>query len=247
MRVTTHAWRTQHVATRLYRVDTTTSTQHEARRLIEAGDADGALIVAATQTSGRGRFARAWHSPRGNLYVSIVIRPTLPPSESQQYNMLTALAMSDVIRAASQLAAQLKWPNDVLIHERKVAGILSEIVDDYLLIGIGVNVNATLPESLPHATSLRAEAGHLISLDELLKVFVERVDKYYAQLLDGVRFTQAWSERLVTLGKSVRVQMGDDVIEGIVENVDESGALLVRRGDGALVVCRAGEVTLTRA
>ncbi len=237
-------WRTRHVATRVYRLGTVASTQDEARRLIERGDAHGALVIAEEQTQGRGRHARAWHSPCGNLYLSFVLQPALSVSEWTQFTMMAALAVRESVAVICTRPARLKWPNDVLIGERKVAGILSEIVGTYLSIGVGLNVNAPLPSTLDQATTLRGEVGHALDTGELLRDLVERMDAYYAQLLTGARFTRAWSAQLSTLGRAVRVQMAGQSIEGLAERVDEAGALLVRRPDGSLFVCHAGEVTL---
>ena len=240
----TVSWQTQHVATHVYRFDRVSSTQDEARRLIEQGQAHGALLVAAEQTHGRGRSTHTWHSPRGNLYLSFVLRPDLPPSAWSQVTMITALALQAAIVSTVQLLVQLKWPNDALVRNRKVAGILAEIVDAYLMVGVGVNVNADLSDALSQATTLRAEIGRPLDVAILLRRFVEQLDEYYGQLLQGERFTRAWSAQLVTLGRVVRVRMGAQVVEGVAEQVDDSGALLVREASGAITVCHAGEVTL---
>src|SRR5205823_11397045 len=120
------SWQTRYVAKRVYRFDSLSSTQDQARQLIAEGRADEALVVAAEQTHGRGRSTHAWHSPRGNLYLSFVFQPDLPLAQWSQYSMITALALQSAILSAGQLPVQLKWPNDVLVRERKVAGILAE-------------------------------------------------------------------------------------------------------------------------
>jgi len=158
--------------------------------------------------------------------------------------MITALALQAAIVSTVQLLVQLKWPNDALVRNRKVAGILAEIVDAYLMVGVGVNVNADLSDALSQATTLRAEIGRPLDMAILLRRFVEQLDEYYGQLLQGERFTRAWSAQLVTLGRVVRVRMGAQVVEGVAEQVDDSGALLVREASGAITVCHAGEVTL---
>lgn len=237
-------WQTQHLARHVYFFETTSSTQTEARRLIATGQAAGTLIVARQQSAGRGRFGRIWHSPIGNLYLSFILQPALTLARWPQYALIAALALADAIEEVSGLPAQLKWPNDVLLDGQKVAGILAEVEGDYLILGVGVNVNAALPAELGHATSLAQHIGRPIELQPLLKAFVERFDGYYAASLRGERFDAQWSSRMQMLGQQVRVQSGAQVIEGLAERIDESGALSVRRADGQAIVCRAGEVTL---
>jgi BirA family biotin operon repressor/biotin-[acetyl-CoA-carboxylase] ligase len=121
------------------------STQAEARRLLMAGVPDGTVVVAGEQTAGRGRLGRAWHSPPGNLYASLVLRPSLPLAEWPQCTMAAALAIAGTLDALPVPGVALKWPNDVLIDGRKVAGMLAEAMDASLIVGFGVNANAELP------------------------------------------------------------------------------------------------------
>jgi BirA family biotin operon repressor/biotin-[acetyl-CoA-carboxylase] ligase len=237
-------WRTQHIGTTVYFYETVTSTQHSARQLIAAGHAQGMVISTHEQTAGRGRLGRAWHSPRGNLYVSCVVRPTLPLPLWSQYTMMTALALADAIQSVTGLSAALKWPNDVLMDDRKVAGILAETCDDQLIIGVGVNVNAELPSTLTTATSLRLMTQREVDATQLLKVFVEQLDACYDASLRGERFDARWAARLQTLGQVVRVQCGEQIIHGFAERVEADGALVVRCDDGSRVTYHAGEVTL---
>jgi BirA family biotin operon repressor/biotin-[acetyl-CoA-carboxylase] ligase len=237
-------WRTQHIGTTVHFYETVDSTQRIARQLIAEGRARGALVIAHTQTAGRGRLGRAWHSPRGNLYLSYVLQPTLPLALWSQYTMMTALALADAIQSVIGLSAALKWPNDALIEQHKVAGILAETCDDQLIIGVGVNVNAELPSELTTATSLHHAVGHEVDMMELLRVFIERTDALYVASLHGERFDARWAARLHTLGQYVQVQFGERTIVGYAERVETDGALVVRCDDGSRMTCHAGEVTL---
>ncbi len=237
--------KTRYIGTSVCRLSCVESTQVEARRLIAAGQGDGALVVAESQTAGRGRFAREWQSPAGNLYVSFILRPPMPLAEWPQVMMLAALALSETFDDLGVAQAAIKWPNDILVGESKVAGMLSEVAGAHLILGIGVNVNAPVPTDLPHATSLRAALGRELELETFLQALVVRLDNYYVQLLSGRRFTAPWAARLVTLGQTVRVLAGDAIVKGIADSVDSSGALRVRQRNGTLAILHSGEVTLS--
>jgi BirA family biotin operon repressor/biotin-[acetyl-CoA-carboxylase] ligase len=238
-------WHTHHIGASIYFYESTDSTQSRARQLIAEGRGRGALVIAQTQTAGRGRLGRAWRSPRGNLYLSYVLQPTLPVALWSQYTMLTALALTDAILVVTNLSAALKWPNDVLLANRKVAGILAETCDDYLIIGVGVNMNAELPAELTTATSLQRATGREVDVMRLARVFVEQADAFYDAALRGERFDTRWAARLQTLGQHVQVRMGERVISGYAEAVQADGALVVRCVDGECVLCHAGDVTLS--
>ncbi len=239
------AWHTLHLATSVHFFETVASTQTEARRLIAEGQGQGALVIAAEQTQGRGRFGREWYSPRGgNLYLSYVLQPPVALESWPRIGMAASLALAEAIEAVCALGVQLKWPNDVLVNERKVAGILCEVADEFLIAGVGVNVNAALPSSLADATSLSQATQQTINRSQLLVAFVERFDRYYGDFLNGVRLEQAWAARLHTLGKFVRVRAGQQLIEGLASGVTAEGALIIQCSDGTQVTCTAGEVTL---
>jgi BirA family biotin operon repressor/biotin-[acetyl-CoA-carboxylase] ligase len=237
-------WTTRYVGASVNRYRSVESTQAEARRLIAEGRGEGALVVAVSQTAGRGRFARVWQSPPGNLYVSVILRPPVPLTEWPQIMMLASLALVETLDDIGIAEAAIKWPNDILVGGRKVAGLLSEIERMHLILGIGVNVNAPVPSDLPSATSLRVAIGHEVELEALLQALVARLDNYYGQLLSGRRFTTDWAARMDTLGRQVQVLAGNAVVAGIVDSVDPDGALRVRQSDGTIAIFHGGEVTL---
>ena len=227
-----------------------TSTNDIARQQALAKAPEGTAVIAESQTIGRGRLKRAWVSPQGNIAVTIILYPA---RENIHYlTMLAALAVLRSIEKTTRLKCQLKWPNDVLINNRKVCGILlesqaaSESVD-YVIIGIGINVNMRLsdyPEIASIATSLADETGEEVSRPVLLRNLFLEMEKLYLCLQAGESPLSEWRDNLITLGKNIHVRAGDDVFEGIAESVADDGSLMLRCADGKLLKFMAGDVTL---
>ncbi len=232
----------------------TGSTNAEAKRLAEAGAVDGTVVVSDHQTAGRGRLGRPWQAPAGtSLLLSVVFRPHIPPGQAQRLTMCCALAVADAVEALTGLAVGLKWPNDVVLGEGKLGGILTEMALrgeklDYAVVGIGLNVNLD-----PHrlrgsllwpATSLSWVLGRNVSRLELLGALLQAVERRYLALTSGRSPLAEWTRRLVTLGRPVIVAVGETRVEGEAVGVNEDGALLVRRPDGTTVAVVAGDVTL---
>lgn len=238
-------WETKYIGTSVYRFASVDSTQAEVRRLIAEGRGEGALVVAESQTAGRGRFERSWHSPAGNMYLSLGLRPPISLPDWPQIMMLASLALVETLDEIGIADATIKWPNDVLVGGLKVAGLLAEIEGPYLILGIGINVNAPLSAALPHATSLRIALGHAVNTEAVLRDLVLRMDSYFEHLVAGQHFTPDWARRMSTLNRQVRVHAGYGVVEGIAESVTLDGALCVRKRDGTLATFHSGEVTLT--
>jgi BirA family biotin operon repressor/biotin-[acetyl-CoA-carboxylase] ligase len=242
--------KTRFVGQRVIYHPTLTSTMEVARAEAKRGAAEGTIVVADEQTAGRGRLQRAWLSPRGNIALSVILRPTLACLPS--LTMLASLAVAHSIEAVTVLKPQLKWPNDVLINGKKVCGILIESnvrADrvDYAVIGIGINVNLRpddYPEILPIATSLSHELKKEVSRLILLRHLLVEIEKLYLAISAGQSIFEEWRDNLVTIGKRVRVKSGDAVQEGIAESVTPDGSLLLRHSDGTLNKILAGDVTL---
>jgi BirA family biotin operon repressor/biotin-[acetyl-CoA-carboxylase] ligase len=229
------------------------STMDVGRELAEQGTPDGTLVIAEEQAAGRGRLARRWWAPRGTcLLMTVVFRPRLEPCQAQRLTMICALAVCDAIERVCALEARIKWPNDVLIGDKKVCGILTELglygsALAYALVGIGINVNVDWDRNLPlmmPATSLSAETGGQVSRLDLLAALLAAVEKRYLPLQEGRSFRRAWADRLETLGRLVRVADGTDVWQGRAVGVDEDGALIIRLDDGSERRFLAGDVTL---
>ena len=224
------------------------STNEEAKRLAaEEGAADRTVVWALEQISGRGRHDREWASPPGNLYLSIVFRPTCQVAEAPQLGFVVGVAMASAIRELADIPATLKWPNDLLVDGKKISGILLDSADDgnggvvWVIAGIGVNL-AIHPETLPDATNLR-ELGASITVETLLEGFLERLmpllDEWQGEGFAPIRYK--WSELAFAYGMPISVKLPDGMIAGTFEGIDASGNLAIRY-DGDLKYVAAGDV-----
>ena len=233
------------------------STNDRAKELAEQGAADGEVVIAEAQSAGRGRRGRVWASPaRKNLYCSVVLRPELPPSRAAELTLLGSVALCDALRQAG-VDAGIKWPNDLLASGRKIAGILTELAADpdrvhWVVLGAGVNVNARaedFPEELRGAaTSILLERGQAapraLFAAACFTALETWLDRHAEQGFGVVR--DAWRERSVTLGREVVVKADGLDISGTAEDIDASGALLVRTPAGVERIL-SGDVTLLRS
>lgn len=244
------------IGTSLVCMGETDSTNTLAYRLAEEGAAEGTVVIADTQSRGKGRLGRQWESPAGvNLYCSIILRPPIMPLHAPQLTFLSAVAVAEAIERSAGLAPVIKWPNDVLVNGFKVAGMLNEMSAEterveFLVLGIGVNINMQrdqFPADLRHpASSLAIEAGREVRRLSFARALLESLDAHYARYLaEGYGpLRQAWLDRSAVMGRRVRVsgQQGDT--RGTVEGIDEIGALLLRTADGTLERVLAGDVTI---
>jgi len=229
-----------------------TSTNDIARREAKKGAREGTVVLAEEQTAGRGRIKRAWLSPKGSIALSIILHPT--PAQLPYLIMAASLASARCIEKVGSLEAQIKWPNDVLINDKKVCGILIESdvrgsAVDYAVIGIGINVNlktADFPEIAATATSLSQELGRELSRREMIRYLLVEVESLYLALPEGDIVFREWRDRLVTLGKEVEVSSGKTSYKGVAESVASDGSLFLRQPDGSLIKIVAGDVSLRR-
>ena len=227
-----------------------TSTMDVAKRKAQRGAVEGTIIVAEEQTGGRGRMKRVWLSPKGNISLSVILYPSVDYLTS--LIMLASISVVHSIRAVTDLEAQVKWPNDVLVNNKKVAGILIESdvrggKVDHAIIGIGINVNlrfADFSDILPDATSLYNELGREVSRLDLTRQLLIEIEGLYLALLSGESIFEEWRDSLVTLGRRVHVRWGETIYEGIAESVAKDGSLFLRHSDGSLARIMAGDVTL---
>ena len=264
---------TRVVGRRLVYFQRLSSTMDEAARRAKEGVQEGTVFLAEEQTAGRGRFRRTWVSPRGNLYLSIVLRPSI--QVMQYLSIISGVALVRAIRRATALNPVIKWPNDVRIRGKKVAGILVENalqdnIMQYAVVGIGVNVSLdpnTTDELSNIATSLNVEAGKVVDREVLLRHLLQEMDRLYVSLGRASSSSEPgstsepecrdlpslpasldairneWRGLLETLGKHVEARWQDDVYIGYAEDVDKVGNLLLRLEDGTLATLPAGEVT----
>jgi BirA family biotin operon repressor/biotin-[acetyl-CoA-carboxylase] ligase len=224
------------------------STNTSAMSAAAEGAPEGTVFLAEEQTAGRGRGANAWQSPRSTgIYCSVILRPTLPPSEVLALSLAAGLAVQAAIQQVdSRVEPDLKWPNDLLIEGKKICGILTEMNAEamrvrYLVVGVGINVNqASFPKGLP-ATSLRLVTGSEWSRVELAGALLKSLDREYRQLTGdpGARaeILRRFSENSSwVFGKEVRIEENGSAFEGISEGLDERGFLRVRTGYGLQTV-----------
>ncbi len=231
------------------------STNLLGLRLAETNAEEGTLIVAEEQTKGKGRMGRSWYSPPGlGLWMSLILRPDIPPFKAPGLSICAGLALAQAIREMTGIEAKIKWPNDCLIDGKKVGGILLELsaeLDriDFVIVGIGVNVNHSandLPKHLAHtATSIRIQLGKPVSRLALSNLFLEKFEKIYLDFKkNGLCSQKETIQNLSSLlGKKVTVKFGKERIEGTAQEIDESGSLLIKTKRGQRVVT-AGEVTV---
>ena len=250
--------KTDFVARELYFYSETDSTNSRAMELARAGAVEGTAVIADSQTGGKGRLGRKWFSPKGtNLYTSIILRPPVAPREAPSMTLLFAVAVSEAIEAFTNalLVPTVKWPNDVLLGERKVAGVLTEMAAEmdrveYVVCGVGVNLNMdTLKsetETGVRAASLKEAASSEIERARFTRELYYTLEKWYKiYLKDGIApVTTAWRSYFAAEGKQIRVDAINRVVEGVCAGIDESGSLLVRASSGEIERITSGEMTL---
>ena len=226
------------------------STMDLAREFAKRGEPEGAAIIAEEQTKGRGRFSRAWVSPPfENLYLTVVLRPDRASLPS--VNMAAALAVRQTAAETAGAEPAVKWPNDVRVGGRKLAGILIESEFDggepaFALVGIGLNVNLDVsrhPEIADTAASLRSLAGREFEREAVLESLLRNLGEWHSRAKAGEALLPHWAASLETLGKRVRLRWKERVVEGVAESVDERGGLIILRDDGVRQTVSAGEVT----
>ncbi len=233
---------------RLVALDEIGSTNDEAMALAAKGAAEGTLVWARAQTAGKGRRGRDWTSPPGNLYLSVVLRPNAPAARMPEIAFVTVLAAGDAIRGLlpKSAAIKFKWPNDVLIGTQKVAGLLLEAgtmpgagaggwagADGFLVLGVGINV-ASHPEGLElPATSLHAHGATGAGVAEVLEGFCRAFTVWYERWRgDGFGVIRAaWLAGAAGVGRTIRVRLEAESLDGVFLGLDQDGAL--RLGDGA--------------
>lgn len=236
----------------------TTSTNDVVERLARDGVREGVVVFAESQTKGRGRLGRQWLSPAGQgLWFSVLLRPGFQPQETTRLTVCAATAVVRALQAQTGLSPAVKWPNDILVGGRKLAGILTELSAEldrvkYVVLGVGVDVNVSQNDFPPGlrraATSLRSELGRPCDRAELAVAILRELDRDYARVCRGEFEAVAveWEARCATLGREVVIAVGDRQVRGRAESLDATGALLLRTQHGHLERIIGGDVTLAR-
>lgn len=236
-------------------LNTTDSTNEEAKRQAKAGAPHGTLVVAEVQTSGRGRRGRSWESPKGSgIWISLLLRPEFEPTHASVLTLVAAMAVEEAVRRQTGISASIKWPNDIVADGRKLCGILTEMNTDgnviqYVIVGIGINANMSeFPEEISKtATSLKLISGKNINRAELAAQVMRSWEHYYEiflKTLDLSELKTEYNERLINRKKEVRVLASQGAYTGISKGINEKGELLVELPDGELRAVLSGEVSV---
>jgi BirA family biotin operon repressor/biotin-[acetyl-CoA-carboxylase] ligase len=239
----------------IHHYDRLSSTNDAAKRIARKGGEEKIVIVSETQTRGKGRLGRRWASPKGGIWLSILLRPKISPKETTKLTFIAATSVAKTIQDTLGLEMEIKWPNDVLIRGRKVCGILVETATrgdttDFVIVGVGINANidrAAFPRSLQDsATSLKIELGHRIDRGAFFKSFLHNFEQRYRRFQHGLWdvLLQEWKSLAKFLGKRVEVESFEEVLVGEALDVDEAGALIIRSDDEMLRKIVAGDVRL---
>jgi BirA family biotin operon repressor/biotin-[acetyl-CoA-carboxylase] ligase len=236
----------------------TGSTNTAATGLAAKGWREGTVIIADSQTEGRGSRGRTWVSPAGkNLYLSIIVRPGIPPWEASILTLMSAVACTSAIQRLSSVPVSIKWPNDLMAADKKIGGILTEMKADadkinYAVIGIGINLNldiSDMPDSLREtATSVMLQAGVLQSRTEYALEIIKSMDYWYTILLESGKcpIIESWQHLSSTIGRAVTVTTGEIKLTGLAEGIDTEGLLILRLKDNSVMKISSGDVRITK-
>ncbi len=245
---------TKFIGKKIHYFDYLASTMDLAMQLGMHGAVSGSAVLAESQTKGRGRLGRGWFSPKyKGIYLSLILRPKILPAACPILTLMSAVSICEAVKKVIGLDLQIKWPNDVLIHNKKVAGILTEMnaeVDkvNFVVIGIGLNVNNDKKSLIAQATSLKQQQGVEISRVVLLQELLRRIEGNYLLLEDKgeVEIINKWRNFTLTLGTRVKVYYQNKHIEGQATDIDADGSLLIRKDSGLIQKISSGDVTACR-
>jgi BirA family biotin operon repressor/biotin-[acetyl-CoA-carboxylase] ligase len=219
---------------------------------------EGAVVLADSQQKGRGRLGRKWESPPGvNIYMSVILRPRIEPRDATLITIMAVVACATALRRITGLDVTIKWPNDLMISDKKIGGILTELKTDHdriisAIVGIGINVNAgidTYPADVQKiATSLENETGMSYSREIVISEILNETDYWYKilnRMGEGIILLE-WQKLTSTLGREVKVIVGKETFTGLAESVDSEGMLILRLPSGMLKKISSGDLTILR-
>jgi BirA family biotin operon repressor/biotin-[acetyl-CoA-carboxylase] ligase len=251
--------RTKRLGRVIHYFQTIDSTNSKAYQLALGGAKEGELVIAESQEKGRGRLGRHWFSPPFlNLYLSLILRPKIPPQQASLITLMAAVATADAIRKFTGLLPLIKWPNDILLKDRKVAGLLNEIHSEtdrihFIILGIGVNLNGDgkiFPKEVRTvATSLKKEMGHSISRKAFLQLLLQELEGWYMIFLKegAATILNAWRDRARIKGRQVKVHSFAETLVGVAIDIDSDGALILETAQGERKRIVAGDVDYKRS
>lgn len=230
----------------------TDSTNNEAKRGVVNGDVSGTLYISEHQTQGRGRCGRSWLSSEGDsVLMSLMFKPDIKPEAASMLTLIAALA---AVKAIDEPDCKIKWPNDIVLSSKKICGILTEMSTDkdgeaYIVVGVGINVNATEfdEEISKTASSVYNETGKFTKRSDIVVRFVKNFTGYYEifkKTSDLSALMNEYNLHLVNIDKEVRIIENENEFTGRAIGINDSGALLVKRQNGAVVEIISGEVSV---
>lgn len=246
---------TRWIGNRLEYFDETDSTNIRARKLAEEGAPHGTLVVADSQSAGKGRRGRAWTSPKGvGIWMSLVLRPPIRPADASMLTLVAGMAVVKGVRKSTGLKAMIKWPNDAILSGKKICGILTEMSTEedsirYVITGIGINVNvSSFPEEIAEkATSLKEELGEAVKRSLVIAAVAEAFEEFYDSFLkthDMSCLMEDYNKALVNRNRQVTVLDPRGRYQGRALGIDPEGSLLVQRKDGTVESVISGEVSV---
>ncbi|MDP1759206.1 MAG: biotin--[acetyl-CoA-carboxylase] ligase, partial [Thermodesulfovibrionales bacterium] len=238
-----------------------------AMELAEKGGHHGTVVIADRQLKGKGRLGRTWFSPsKSNIYMSVIVRPEIEPKDATLLTIMSAISCARAIRNSTGIEVKIKWPNDLMVSERKLGGILTEMKSDqdrivFAVIGIGINVNSSLDafpsdvravaasvmEELREGKGIKA-CSQEISRTLIIAAILNELERWFKVLIKGgrIQLINEWKKLSSTLGRKVKVVSGKDTFSGIAEDIDDEGMLILRLPSGGLKKISAGDVTMLR-
>lgn len=221
------------------------STMAKARELARNHCPHMSVVVAERQTHGRGRLSRTWQSEAGGLYFTVVLRPDIPPIHSARVNFRSATVLAQTLRRLYRVDARLKWPNDILVGDRKICGMLLELEAEgdrvsFINVGVGVNVNNDPAGAVPTAISIHSLLGSRVSRKQLLSAYLDALESAMDQPLDE-SVISAWKAHTVTLNRPVQVVTLKETFTGLAVDIDDTGALVLQTPQGAIMKVTYGD------
>jgi BirA family biotin operon repressor/biotin-[acetyl-CoA-carboxylase] ligase len=238
----------------IHHFHTLDSTNSKAYQLALDGAEEGEVVISESQEKGRGRLGRQWFSPPFlNLYLSVILRPKIPPHQASLITLMAAVATADAIQKFSGLLPLIKWPNDILLRDRKIAGLLNEIHSEmdrihFVILGIGVNLNLDKrmfsKEIRAGATSLKIEMGQAISRKIFLQTLLQELEKWYTVIMKegSAHILKAWRDRAHIKGRRVKVTSFGKALTGVAVDIDSDGALILETMGGKRERVVAGDI-----
>ncbi len=235
--------------------DSVESTQKEAHKLAEEA-AEGTLVIAEEQTAGRGRMTRPWHSPKyTGIWMSLILKPHLPPFKAPQFTLITAVAVAEAIRDTTGLTPEIKWPNDILLNGKKITGILTELQADAdqirsIIIGIGMNVNQQeFPKELESiATSIAIEKGEKVQRAKIVQAILKNTELYYQEYMENGfgLIKEKWESFAVSIGRHIIARTVSGTIRGKALGITEEGVLKLESMDGVVHDIYSADIELEK-